>query len=654
MKKLIFALLLICGVPALAQQVTGNLTASTTDCTVAAACLMQNLGSTAGAASITLSGTWSATVQFEATGNNDANYQAISCVPTNSTVTATSSTTTGTWTCNVAGLTNIRVRVSSYSSGTVAVTMNKSPAAASSRFAPGAPVGSFNILPSVVSIGSQGSAGAGSTLTLSPPASIVNGNILIATVSADGINPTWTPPAGFSAMSFSPISSAANHITNAAFFCKVASSESGNYVFTISSPSGGESLLVGQVIQYSGAGCTLDGSGTATGNANNLTVNGFATTNANDLVVMFARQNGTGAGVANLAKPITAQKQLQVNNEFIYTIANGSGNTQNAKVAFAQSGGAPNTTDDSVMAVFALAPSGISSAAPLIANGATFAATLDSIHLTNGVQADGNISGNQLIMPVGGSCSSNTVSGIYFQVTAGIPFLALCTNGSNLMLDPVANLNQVTIGSGTRSSLALLVQKDIDPISNDSSQDLFFMDSSANSSNTLTIGCPINPCTGGTQQGDIQVNAQTGKLIHAMTALVDRLTIGDTKNLLTAGSGNPTTILSIPVATGQSGEGQIHFGIHGDDGTPAHVASISGQVSYACENTGAVFKCGVDTAAGDLVLKELTGADTLTISFALSGANPAVLTITPTASAVYTTWTITYTIEHYGQTVPTF
>lgn len=176
MKKILYVCLFVAflGPPAFAQQaggVTGNLTASSTDCTTTNACLLLNVNPNSGGATIKLSGTFSATVQFEATADeltvlpSAASWVAINATPSNSTTAASSGTAPGVWQVNVAGYQRIRVRVSTYVSGTVAATINLS--TASARGGSGAGAGgniSGTIAANQVAFGSgvntiQGSAG---------------------------------------------------------------------------------------------------------------------------------------------------------------------------------------------------------------------------------------------------------------------------------------------------------------------------------------------------------------------------------------------------------------------------------------------------------------------------------------------------------------
>src|SRR5690349_19412447 len=132
MKKIVLSILLLFGSLCFSQAVNGNITAAASSCT-AGVCVSMQLPANAGTAAIALSGTFSATVQFEGTSQSNANYVALACTPIGAAAPATSAMAAGVWSCNVSGLTDVRVRGSSYSSGTVAVTITNSPAATNSR-----------------------------------------------------------------------------------------------------------------------------------------------------------------------------------------------------------------------------------------------------------------------------------------------------------------------------------------------------------------------------------------------------------------------------------------------------------------------------------------------------------------------------------------
>lgn len=75
-----------------------------------------------GAVSIQITGTWTATLQFE--GSLDGGtFVALSAVPTDSGTTVTSTTSNGVWRASAGGLAHVRVRMSAYTSGTATVTM---------------------------------------------------------------------------------------------------------------------------------------------------------------------------------------------------------------------------------------------------------------------------------------------------------------------------------------------------------------------------------------------------------------------------------------------------------------------------------------------------------------------------------------------------
>lgn len=73
------------------------------------------------ATSFQLTGTWSATVTFEASVDG-TNYVAVPAFNVNTGAAATTATANGVYTLSTAGTASVRARVSSYSSGTVVVT----------------------------------------------------------------------------------------------------------------------------------------------------------------------------------------------------------------------------------------------------------------------------------------------------------------------------------------------------------------------------------------------------------------------------------------------------------------------------------------------------------------------------------------------------
>jgi hypothetical protein len=107
---------------------SGNITATNASC-ITTACVALNLPTNSGAATLTLTGTFSATLAFEGAGDGKT-FVALNCYPSNSVTAATSATAVGTFQCNVAGYAEIRVRCSAFTSGTAVVAINSSPASA--------------------------------------------------------------------------------------------------------------------------------------------------------------------------------------------------------------------------------------------------------------------------------------------------------------------------------------------------------------------------------------------------------------------------------------------------------------------------------------------------------------------------------------------
>ena len=122
---LIMFLLLMGGWPTKAQINGGNITAAGSTCTTTNACVFQAVPSNSANASISILGTFSATLQFEVL-TSDGAVSGVLCTPPNATPASavTSTTSTGIWDCPVSSKAIIRVRCSSYSSGNAGVTIN--------------------------------------------------------------------------------------------------------------------------------------------------------------------------------------------------------------------------------------------------------------------------------------------------------------------------------------------------------------------------------------------------------------------------------------------------------------------------------------------------------------------------------------------------
>jgi hypothetical protein len=129
MRKLLF-LFLLAALPAWAQQsASGSITASSSGCSSSTTCVLLTLpNQDFGGATITLSGTFSATLQFEGSADG-TNYNALGAAPLAGGTVVTSATGTGTWQASIVGLNYVRVRCSAFVSGTVTVTIQASKAA---------------------------------------------------------------------------------------------------------------------------------------------------------------------------------------------------------------------------------------------------------------------------------------------------------------------------------------------------------------------------------------------------------------------------------------------------------------------------------------------------------------------------------------------
>jgi hypothetical protein len=167
MRKTLAALcgfFIACGI-AQAQSGIGTLTAAGADCTTVGACVSVNFSSTDnGSASIQLSGTFNATVQFEASSDNGTTWVAISGTPLNSTTAVTSATTANTWKFNVASLTSIRARCSIFTSAPT-VVIHTSKAVANAIGGGGAVYASGNGTNNVIPKGNGANQLADSSIT---------------------------------------------------------------------------------------------------------------------------------------------------------------------------------------------------------------------------------------------------------------------------------------------------------------------------------------------------------------------------------------------------------------------------------------------------------------------------------------------------------
>lgn len=109
---------------------TTVITSTSASCTLSA-CLQTPLGPATASATVTVTGTFNATLAFEQSANNGVTWASASGAPQPSGSLATSTTTTGTWVFNLGSRTNFRVRASAYATGRpeVTVTLSNAPSA---------------------------------------------------------------------------------------------------------------------------------------------------------------------------------------------------------------------------------------------------------------------------------------------------------------------------------------------------------------------------------------------------------------------------------------------------------------------------------------------------------------------------------------------
>jgi hypothetical protein len=134
----------------------------------------------------------------------------------------------------------------------------------------------------------------------------------------------------------------------------------------------------------------------------------------------------------------------------------------------------------------------------------------------------------------------------------------------------------------------------------------------------------------------------------AQQTQVPRLVVNDTKQLT---SGSAVTVGSFPLATLQMVGGWVNYFIEATDGTNQCV--LSGDIHFAGENSAGTFKTGPTAATGNNQSNFCTGAATLTATWSLTGANPALLQVTPTTSITPTSFDIVYELHSMGRTAVT-
>ena len=131
MKRLTIALLfcVLWAVPQ-AWAVSAVITTNGATCNPSTNCLVVNLPQDKGGATLTISGTWTGTISFEATGDDGTTWVAINATPLVSAAAVVSASANGSWQRNISGFTGLRMRSSAAMTGSAVVTITTSYAAA--------------------------------------------------------------------------------------------------------------------------------------------------------------------------------------------------------------------------------------------------------------------------------------------------------------------------------------------------------------------------------------------------------------------------------------------------------------------------------------------------------------------------------------------
>ena len=401
------------------------------------------------------------------------------------------------------------------------------------------PTGTSNLLPAVVSTASS-SGGNVTSLAITPPGSIVNGNTLWIFIAAKGVtSETWTPAAGWSQVG-STLTSTVTSLVVTAKFCKIANNESGNYTFTWNNATAGGVQVV--ATQISGTTCTPDNSASATGKASTLTVNPFSVTNKQDLLLITNGQaNNTtlSVSVPNNTTQLNTPGAIGIG---VFTVPLPSTTTPTiTTVNFA--GGA--FSDDTTLEVTALSPTLTSTSLPYAINTTSQSIVTNSINASGGATFGSGVSSPFFVVPCTSTPPTLTTPSGTFAVKRidGLiqPVITLQCATSSLLLDPSASSTNLQFaGGGQTGGANLLINSGfVDFISRDGaagSQDLNVLtlstavtgDSVNASRNNLIIGCLLEPCTGGTILGDIILRAQPNNAVRLANGVTDELWVNST------------------------------------------------------------------------------------------------------------------------------
>ena len=165
--------------------------------------------------------------------------------------------------------------------------------------------------------------------------------------------------------------------------------------------------------------------------------------------------------------------------------------------------------------------------------------------------------------------------------------------------------------------------------------------------NTAGVTTTIRGSLGTSQGVPGRIHLKAGGLIAAsgttqQTAL-DRLVVGATKVLT---NNSAITIANVTAGSNTSVGGRVNYCVEVEDGT--NVQYECGSATYGVSNKGGVFSGNTVTKFGN---HQNATAGTLTVTFAISGANPALLSVNANSSLTPSTGfpRITYSLQNLGQ-----
>lgn len=529
------------------------------------------------------------------------------------------------------------------------------------------PTGSQNVTPTFVSKSTYVSNTNVTSLVVTAPASITDGNCLLAVVAVPNVNTeTWTPAAGFTQIGTTLVSNANGKIV-VGIFGKTAASESGSYTFAWNTSPGVAQTAQAGMLNISGSACVADSAGvvSAVANAATVTMGTITPANANSIVIVgtFQSPQANGATVVQPLLPINDYLGSTNSPFYFGHFVNGAGVTPSFKASVTSlSDPASAVSNDIVGFQFALAPNITSATTPFVENSINAAQTVNTMNATGtGYIAGSYQSGKFFAVPFSTSCAvnvQNPSNGYNFITSAGTFEMGVCySSAGNLTLDAGGKAVFVSTFGGSHGGADFLASSGrIDSVSFDASQDLPLIQTPT-SSNQLVVGCKTvapatNPtCAQATQQSDTFINVPSTKLVRIQVGDNDRFTVGDTKNLT---SGVAATILSIPLAADQTAGGTVSFSALATDTVNHLNCSTSGTVEYSGENSAGVFVTNTSVIGTNATACTVTLTNVCT--FTLTGANPALLQTTCTLvnMASPTSFVINYNVNHLSGTVPTF